>query len=318
MEYVILDLEWNQNPFPQHPFIQGQLRFEIIEIGAVKVNAQGINDGAFHAIIKPQVYKELFPIMKNITHLTIGELEQGIPFQEAMKQFFSWSGDNCVYCTWGNMDLEELQNNLDYFEIENPLPFPLLYYDLQKLFSIQFEDGKLRRSLEHAVEMLQIEKSRPFHRAMEDVWYTEKIMARMDMPVLEIYKSVDYHRIPLEKKQEIFLDFRKYTKYVSRGFSTREEALSDKQVYGLQCCICKKLLRKKIRWFTPNYKQYYCAGFCEQHGWMKGKIRLKKHEEMPYVVKTCRSISGEDVLRLGERQKRIREKRKKHMQDREE
>ena len=39
MEYVIFDLEWNQSPYGQsgeHP----RMPFEIIEIGAVKLNDQ--------------------------------------------------------------------------------------------------------------------------------------------------------------------------------------------------------------------------------------------------------------------------------------
>ena len=36
------------------------------------------------------------------------------------------------FCTWGNMDLLELQRNMDYYHMENPFSKPLLYYDVQE------------------------------------------------------------------------------------------------------------------------------------------------------------------------------------------
>ena len=58
MNYIVLDLEWNQSPDGK----EGQTRhlpFEIIEIGAVKLDQNRKRAGEFHRLVKPQVYDEL-------------------------------------------------------------------------------------------------------------------------------------------------------------------------------------------------------------------------------------------------------------------
>ena len=56
MNYIVFDLEWNQNPSGKKTR-NDRLPFEIIEIGAVKVNSKKEITDHFHRLIKPQVYK---------------------------------------------------------------------------------------------------------------------------------------------------------------------------------------------------------------------------------------------------------------------
>ena len=66
-----------------------------------------------------------------------------------------------------------------------------------------------------------------------------------------------------------------------------------------KCYLCHRNLRKKIRWFTSNGKNYYCLAYCEKHGYLQGKIRLRKSEEGKYyVVKTTKLISPEKAETL--------------------
>ena len=51
----------------------------------------------------------------------------------------------------------------------------IAFLDVQKLFSLAFEDGKTRKSLEHAIDFLELEKDIPFHRALSDASYTARI-----------------------------------------------------------------------------------------------------------------------------------------------
>ena len=65
------------------------------------------------------------------------ELEhEGLKFEDAVEEFIDWCGDDYVLCTWGNMDLTELQRNMVYHGLEIPFPFPLFYYDVQKIYSL--------------------------------------------------------------------------------------------------------------------------------------------------------------------------------------
>ena len=60
--------------------------------------------------------------------------------------------------------------------MEIPFPRPLLYYDVQKLYSLEYSDGKSRISLDHAVEQLELNQERPFHRALDDAVYTGRTL----------------------------------------------------------------------------------------------------------------------------------------------
>ena len=57
----------------------------------------------------------------------------------------------------------ELQRNMKYYNLLKLMPGPVHYYDVQKLFSVKFEDGIARRSLEYAIDYLNLPKNRDFH-----------------------------------------------------------------------------------------------------------------------------------------------------------
>ena len=82
-------------------------------------------------------------------------------------------------------------------------------------------------------------------------------------------------------------------------------------VNGTKCYLCRRNLRKKIRWFTPNGKHYYSVSYCDRHGFMKSKIRMRKSEDkMVYVVKTERFITEPEVEVIREKQKKTIEHKK--------
>jgi len=56
--YIVLDLEWNQNPFEKEKEIK-QLPFEIVEIGAQKLNESYEIIDTFHCVINPVLYTQL-------------------------------------------------------------------------------------------------------------------------------------------------------------------------------------------------------------------------------------------------------------------
>ena len=143
------------------------------------------------------------------------------------------------------MDLTELQRNMGYYQIEIPFVRPLLYYDVQKLYALQNGDTKIKPSLDHAVEELDILEERPFHRALDDAYYTGKVMQNLDFSKWKPYVSVDYYQLPQVKEEEIYLEFPTYSKYVSREFEAKEDALTDKRVTDMVCKDCKRMLRKK-------------------------------------------------------------------------
>ena len=175
MDYIVMDLEWNQNPYGKnnhHPDIP----FEIIEIGAVRVTEDREITDSYQQVIRPRVYKRLHYKIQEITHFTEEELSHGKDFKRAIVEFLEWCGDDYMFCTWGSMDLTELQKNMRHYKLERILEFPLFYVDLQKMFSLRYDDGHMKRTLTSAVEYLEIPEENAFHRALSDAYYTAKVM----------------------------------------------------------------------------------------------------------------------------------------------
>ena len=107
-----------------------------------------------------------------------------------------------------------------------------------------------------------MEKNQAFHRALADAIYTADIFRRIDMDVIQAYDSVDVYQNPKVKTEEIHLIYNGYSKYISREFRTKEEAMQDPEVTITPCCLCGRPSRKRIRWFSVNARNYYCIAEC--------------------------------------------------------
>ena len=314
MNYIVFDLEWNQSNTGREKEVE-KLPFEIIEIGAVKIDDTCVTTGEFHELIRPQVYREMHHITGKLIQLNMKELEKGENFPKTMKNFLDWCGDEeYLFCTWGSLDLMELQRNMKYYEMTPLSDGPIAYLDVQKLFSIAYEDGKKRRSLEFAIDFLEIEKDIPFHRAFTDAYYTGKILTEIMEHHRSVLKNVsfDVFHPPVDRKSEVKIQFDTYMKYISRSFAGKSEAFRDSEVVSTKCYLCHRNLKKKIPWFAVSLKNYYAVAYCEEHGYMKGKIRVNKTDDgRVYIVKTTKFISEEDVKALEERRTHVKEVHKK-------
>lgn len=139
MNYIILDLEWNQSSTGLEEAVK-TLPFEIVEIGAIKLNNERSMISEFSELVKPQVYHEMHRITRRLIHLQMEQLEKGRPFTEVMEEFREWCGEDYIFCTWGPLDLTELQRNIRYYKLEPLGDRPIKFLDVQKLFSIAYED----------------------------------------------------------------------------------------------------------------------------------------------------------------------------------
>lgn len=310
MNYIVLDLEWNQSPHGKDYGVP-ELPCEIIEIGAVRLDENLQETGRFHQVIKPKVYKELHFMTKQIVHLSKDELKNGAPFEKAMKDFLEWCGQEYIFCTWGSMDLLELQRNVAFFEVEPIATTPLKFYDIQKFFSLLYEDGKLRRTLQFAIEYFNLKEDLAFHSALNDAIYTARVVQKLDFDGIKDFYSIDCYNIPMDKKSEIYVSFRGYDKYISMGYELREDLMASKDVLSIKCHACGKKCRKKIRWFSNNNKIYYAVGLCKEHGMIQGKLRVKISEHGAYyAIRTTKPIGEDGLLKIQKRQQDLREKRR--------
>ena len=309
MNYIVLDLEWNQSAdgHGEEPGIP----FEIIEIGGIRLDSEGVMESEFSRLIRPAIYRQMHQITGRLIHLKMQELEQGRPFPEVMESFRQWCGpEEYLFCTWGNLDLTELQRNLRYYDMTPLSDGPMAFLDVQKLFSLAFEDGRSRRSLESAVDLANLKKDIPFHRAFSDAYYTAQLLGKMIREKPEVLRNVsfDVFHPPACREKEIHMEFDGYMKYISREFRNKSEILADREVMSSKCYLCHRNLKKKIKWFTINGRNYYCAAYCEKHGYLKNKLRLKKSEnDGLFAVKTTKLVTPQEVDALREKSEHAKE-----------
>ena len=300
MNYIVLDLEWNMgNPREELKIMP----FEIIEIGAVKLDDNKTEIDRFSRLIRPRVYKRMHWMNKKIVHINNSDLREADSFEEVYSEFLAFCGDDpYVFCTWGDTDLTELQRNIFYFDCIPLSDGPLEFLDVQKLNGYNEGSHKTRISLEKAVEEYHITDNSDFHRAVNDAAYTAEILRKLD-PENEKYTSFNTYYAPRDIETEIIKDYGNYKKHIFRCFKDKQKLLHDRTVRRLSCPVCGEYLDKSIPLFTVNGKNYLMAGECKKHGSVKGKIRIRKNEQinLPYAIKTIRTIDHDEQRILDEK-----------------
>lgn len=310
MNYIVLDFEWNQSPYGKEASVR-RLPFEIIEIGAVKLDENGRVIDEFDTMVRPVVYKKMHHMTMEMTGITDEQLKTGIRFERAALDFILWCGEDYMFCTWGNLDLFEFQRNLKYHRMLDLLDGPVTYINLQKIFKQFYSNEHTVCALESAVDYFDIKKNGEFHRAIQDARYTASIFKKMDKEKMMDNYTVDYYQYPSSKDEEIELHYEDYDKYISRGFKTKEAALKDKRVCEARCFMCKKEAEIRMDWFASKTRNHYCLIECREHGYTRGKIKLKRMDDGKIIaIKTFRPISEEEAQKLYEVKQEIIEKRR--------
>ena len=326
--YIVLDLEWNQSTAGKAGSVSG-LPFEIIEIGAVKLDENLNKIDEYTQIIRPVIYKKMHFHVSEVVHIGIDELRnEGELFVDVIDDFLDWCDlpSKPIFCTWGEMDLMQLQRNMLYHNIDptEVFPYPFLYYDVQKLYAKLYPDTDVNSEprpkmppLDKATEEMGIVMEEDFHRALSDAKYTAEVMSHMHMEKVSRYLSLDYFRIPENKEEELYLLFPDYTKYVSRAFDTKEKLFSDSTVTDVICPRCNVRLKKRIPWFSSNQKQYQSLGYCSEHGNVKAKIRTKHTDDNRiFAVKTIKLVSQQRANDLALQKNHVAEKRRERAKQR--
>ena len=169
MNYVVVDLEWNQamsskssvfNKLPIH------LRGEIIEIGAVKLNEDLSLGEEFTIDVKPVYFRRMHYKVKKITGFDKDRLAQGFTFPDAMERFREWCGDDVTFITWGCDDQGIFEQNIIIHDLD--WDWIAGWVNLQLIYNLQTGGGKNQKSLASAMEHFEIEQTRVAHDALGD------------------------------------------------------------------------------------------------------------------------------------------------------
>jgi len=311
VNYIVFDLEWNQSPYGQsgeHP----RMPFEIIEIGAVKLNDRFEIISEYTSLIKPKLYKKLHRSIRAMLNYTEEDLKNGKSFKEACTEFLEWCGEDYGFCTWGASDLYYLQSNMDFYYMDK-LDFPLKFYNIQQIYAdIYDEEGRISK-LEKACSELGIPEDEPFHAAINDAKYTAKVMAKIHPEDLDERYTFDIYRHPKRKEDEIIAKHAGILERISAEYPSKQDAMNDNDLLVIRCAKCGRKCFKKVKWFQNGSNASMAVGRCVYHGYMNSKIKYKSAGDSDsniFVVKKTERTGRKGYEEMKRRQIELREKRK--------
>ena len=152
MQYIVLDMEWNQ-PWPgsyaAQKVLPVQIHGEIIQIGAVRLLETGKIADEFQVLVRPKYYKKLNSRVSKLTGLRDARLrEEGLSFPEALERFRDWIGGPCIFLTWGFDDITVLEDNILLHDGEPD--WITQWYNAQMIFNAQTGCGNTQKALSTA------------------------------------------------------------------------------------------------------------------------------------------------------------------------
>ena len=272
MQYIVIDLEWNQ-PMSYDSAVYRQvgdrLIFEMIQIGAVKLNEQLEVCDSISIPIRPVHYVKIHPRIRKMTQLGPDELADAPTFLEAMDQFAAWCGEDYALLTWGCDDVSVLKQNMDFFDCKVALP-PLC--DIQRLFSDVYK-CRDRKGLKAAMEMLDIEpdEERFFHNALNDAYYTALVFTKMPDPAAVL-------RYPQQPRQLIHAGHRsRQTK--GETFASMAEAMASETAAQPRCPVCGKKTALEDGYVRQCADKYIGLSACPHHGSLMIRLRFFPMED---------------------------------------
>ena len=134
MNLIVFDLEWNMGNAPKTFNYHGAeltLRGEIIQIGAVRVDENGDVLDTFEMTLRPRIFRKLHWRIAEVTGLSQGDLEAGVPIAEGLRRFQEWAGPDAEFAEWGLDDVPVLKQNLFLYNMDES--WPTRWYDLQQI-----------------------------------------------------------------------------------------------------------------------------------------------------------------------------------------
>ncbi len=255
MEYVIFDLEWD-NVFykPEKRFIN-----QILQIGAVKLDGDFNIIDEFTATIRSEISKKVSGRFSSLTGITTEMMQAGIPLEEAVCGFNSFSKGAEVTMTWSDSDLYTIVENEKLLK-KSGTAFKMNHYlDLQKLVQAKMRENgyvsKNQISLEAAAEFFSINTEEfSMHTALDD--------SRVCGKLLKICYNGDVFKTLLKDTNNP--EFYRRLHFKSYPITDIENSSLDKSRFNFLCpdCGCKinriSKWKYRNRWFSAPCKCPQC------------------------------------------------------------
>jgi inhibitor of KinA sporulation pathway (predicted exonuclease) len=269
MHYIAFDLEWNIAGYANKvdPAIKNVIPFEIIEIGAVRLDERFRFVNRFSVYVRPQLYPILSGYVAAVTKRLQQSLRFGLTFPDAIRSFRDFCGDDFIFCTWSDSDISTLKMNLDYFGLAAMMPDRSL--DVQYLFDALIEQSGMQRSIEYAIDFMRIQKNQPFHQAVSDAHYTGRLLA-------EIVETIQKENNGQDVIGPFLVDpslNRTQTIYLPEQ-ANMKEAMQTIETIPTACPACSSLLVRVTPW-SVRRRSASAIFTCPEHGRVAARLRIK-------------------------------------------
>lgn len=236
MEYVVFDLEFNQG-FDRElnkTVSNEKCPFEIIQIGAIKLDDHFNIIDTFNSYVKPEIYKSIHPFVGKMTNITPNDVKNAPSFSQVYKEFKKFiSSKKTVLCVWGTSDLKELYRNINFYGLPSK-SLPKDYINIQ-MYASDFFDNPSGRSigLQNAISILGIDEGKSFHNALNDAYYTAQVFMRIYnpsiVPDVYIYTTLKPTSTKKNSKKDINYDklFSEFEKILNRKLTRDDKKIID-------------------------------------------------------------------------------------------
>lgn len=264
MAYVIIDLEFNNlseidkyipnytETFSEE--VNGNVKNEIIQIGAIKVDKYMKQIDELKVYIKPSIFSSTNPKILELTGIKEEELESGVSFSVAMEKLkdFMESGD--ILCSWAKDDVREiiinsLHHNYDCKDILKE------YIDIQEYCTKVLGNHKVL-GLKNALSKLKINvDTELLHDALNDAQFEYLVFKRLyNSRAIKGYIIKDVYKHPIIKvdiRKEFSLDKEKILGSCPKcgnDISRESDVVSQsfKYIYVGECSKCKSKVLEEI------------------------------------------------------------------------
>lgn len=253
MNYIVLDMEWNQ-PFNIKNMVKKPLTLhgEIVQIGAVKLDENYHILDTFKIMVSPKYYTKMHKKVSKLTKITTEELQYGFPFPVAFNHFKKWCGEEFTFLTWGPTDIDMLRDNMLLHEMNTEwLPST---YNIQMIFDDQISKENRQISLSYAMEKLG-EPALEAHDALNDAKNTVCICLHLDM----VKGLAEY--ATLLKQTKCSGSHAKVRSQSKKTYLTREAALNDSELINFFCPTCGSNV-ECAGFVRQNSDKFICIGKC--------------------------------------------------------
>ena len=291
MEYISLDLEWNQAYPEQLEAVQKRLgtrmRGEVIQIGAVKLDETMRIVGSYSVIVRPRFFKRINRHVARLTGITQDMIDLGLPLPEASERFRRWCGEDFAFLTWGPDDVPMLEDNFRAQGVDGS--WLRRVYDLQKIYNRQTDGSRKQRSLEFVMEQFGIPQNLPAHDALNDAYFTALVAQKLDV----VRGVKDYDQTNDLSEGVLLSDVSGDADVGEAGYRTAFEAVHDPTVAEPVCPLCSAKLEFIERTVHVKGQKYLRMMVCPTHGKLLLDLRVTKNLNETFRVR--RTIRVLDV-----------------------